>query len=215
MARAKSIGIRETLTSFLPRSRLDALARESGMMRRRRKVDPMAMVWTLALGFGAGGERSLAGHRRVYQRTTGVSVVPSTFYDRFTPGLVRLLRSVVGELCERVAQYEPSHRGVLGKFADVVVADASVVKLHRMLAKRYAGTRTSSRTHAASRGRRPQCFSSAPTATCRPACRMESLTDHGWAPAGSLTLARHRCSPSPGVDPQWAGGAHITNGAGT
>ena len=149
MARAKSIGIRETLTSFLPRSRLEALARESGMMRRRRKVDPMAMVWTLTLGFGAGGERSLAGLRRVYQRTTGVSVVPSTFYDRFTPGLVRLLRSIVGELCEGVAQHEPSHRGVLAKYADVVVADATVVKLHRLLAKRYAGTRTNSQPAAA------------------------------------------------------------------
>ena len=49
-----------------------------------------------------------------------------------------------GELCERVAQYKPSHRGVVAKFADVVVADATVVKLHRMLAKRYAGTRTNS-----------------------------------------------------------------------
>ena len=149
MARAKSIGIRETLTSFLPPTRLEALARESGMMRRRRKVDPMAMVWTLTLGFGAGGERSLAGLRRVYQRTTGVSVVPSTFYDRFTPGLVRLLRSIVGELCEGVAQHEPSHRGVLAKFADVVVADATVIKLHRLLAKRYAGTRTNSQPAAA------------------------------------------------------------------
>ena len=148
MARAESIGIRETLNSFLVRARRGKLARECGMMRRRRKVDPMAMVWTLTLGFGAGGERSLAGLGRVYQRTTGVSMVPSAFYDRFTPGLVRLLRSI-GVLCKRVTQYEPSHRGVLGKFADVVVADASVVKLHRMLAKRYAGTRTNSTPAAA------------------------------------------------------------------
>ena len=91
----------------------------------------------------------MARLRRAYQRTTGVSVVPSTFYDRFTPGLVRLLRSIVGELCERVAQYEPAHRGVLGKFADVVVADATVLKLHRLLAKRYAGTRTNSQPAAA------------------------------------------------------------------
>ena len=120
-----------------------------GAQRSRRKIDPMAMVWTLTLVFGTGGERSLAGLRRVYQRTTRVSVVPSAFYDRFPPGLVRLLRSIVGELCERVAHNEPSHRSVLGKFADFVVADATVVTQHRMLAKRYAGTRTNSTPAAA------------------------------------------------------------------
>jgi len=80
------------LTSLLPRSRLEELARESGMMRRRRKVDPTAMLWTLTLGFGAGSDRSLSGLRRMYQRVTGVSLVPSAFYDRFTLGLVRFLR---------------------------------------------------------------------------------------------------------------------------
>ena len=67
MARDKFIGIRETLTSVLPRAELERLAFESGMVRRRRKVDPSAMVWTLALGFGTGRERTLAGLRRMYQ----------------------------------------------------------------------------------------------------------------------------------------------------
>ena len=52
------------------------------MMRRRRKVDSMAMVWTLILSLGLGAERALAGVRRLYQRTTGAPVVPSTSYAR-------------------------------------------------------------------------------------------------------------------------------------
>ena len=149
MARAKSIGIRETLTSLLPRAELERLAYESGMVRGRRKVDPSAMLWTLALGFGTGGERTLAGLRRMYQRVTGTSLVPSAFYDRFTPELVRFLRRIVGELCGRLSEHEPERRGLLSKFADVVVADATVVKLHRLLAGRYPGTRTNSNPAAA------------------------------------------------------------------
>jgi putative transposase len=149
VARAKSIGIREALTTLLPRSRLEELARESGMLQRRRKVDPTAMVWTLVLGFGAGRERTLAGLRRAYQRATGTSLVPSAFYDRFTVELVRMLRGIVSELCGRLAEHEPRCHGLLAQFADVVVTDASVVKLHHLLAKRYPGTRTNSNPAAA------------------------------------------------------------------
>ena len=149
MARAKSIGIRQALTSVLPPARLEQMARESGMLRRRRKVDPMAMLWTLTLGFGTGGARTLAGPRRAYERVTGVSLVPSAFYDRFTLELVRFLRAVVGELCGRLAEHEPACRGLLSGFADVVVTDASVIKLHRLLDRRFPGTRTNSSPAAA------------------------------------------------------------------
>ena len=149
MARAKSIGIRETLTSLLPRSELERLAYESGMIRRRRKVEPSAMLWTLVLGFATGRERTLAGLCRMYQCATGTSLVPSAFYDRFTPELVRFLRAVVSRLCGQIAEHEPMFRGVLSKFSDVLVTDASVVTLHRLLARRYPGTRTNSNPAAA------------------------------------------------------------------
>ena len=94
VARVKFIGIRETLTSLLPKAEIERLARESGAMRRRRKVDS-AMFWCVVLGFGTGSERTLAGLRRSYERATGKSLVPSSFYDRFTPGLARMFRAVL------------------------------------------------------------------------------------------------------------------------
>lgn len=84
MARAKFIGIRETLTSLLPRAELEHLAYESGMVQRRHKVDPNAVLWALVLVYATGRERTLVGLRRMYQRATGTSLVPSAFYDRFT-----------------------------------------------------------------------------------------------------------------------------------
>ena len=132
MARAKSIGIRKKLTSMLPRGELEALARASGMLQRRRKVEPSAMLWTFVLGFAAGNARALAELRRMYQQATGQSLVPSAFYDRFTPQLVRFLRSVVAMLGNQLVEHGPEYSGLLAKFVDVVVADATVVKLHRL-----------------------------------------------------------------------------------
>ena len=42
------------------------------------------MLWTVLLGFGTGRERPLAGLQRTYERVTGKSLVPSSFYDRFS-----------------------------------------------------------------------------------------------------------------------------------
>jgi hypothetical protein len=67
------------LTSQFPRSEFECLAREDGVIRRRRKGGSSAMVWTLALGFGTGRGRTLAGRRRIYQRAMGMLLVPSAF----------------------------------------------------------------------------------------------------------------------------------------
>ena len=149
MTRAQSIGIRRRLNTLLPPEELQRLARESGMVRRRRKLDPVAMLWTLAFGFDAGRARSLASLRRVYQRVTGTLIAPSSFHARFTPELVRFLRRVLDELIERQSTVVSEAAGLLAPFADVVLADGSVIKLHRLLAGRYPGTRTNSSPAAA------------------------------------------------------------------
>jgi IS4 transposase len=133
----------------MPRAEVERLARESGMVQRRRKVDPVAMLWTVVLGFGTGRERTLAGLRRTYQRVTGRSLVPSSFYDRFTKELARMFKAVLGELMAKLEAIEPRYDGVLEGFRDVLVADATVVKLHALLAGRYPGTRTNSSPAAA------------------------------------------------------------------
>ena len=97
MARPKCIGVRETLTTLLPKAEIERLAHKIGAVRRRRKVDASAMLWSVLLGFGTGRERTLAGVRRTYERVTGKSLVPSLFYDRFTKELARMFRAVLKE----------------------------------------------------------------------------------------------------------------------
>jgi IS4 transposase len=130
------------LTSLIPTQRLNFLARLSGLLRRRRKVDPKALFWTLVLGFGAGHVRSLAGLRRSYQKSTGATLVPSAFYDRLTPSLAVFFRYVVEELLERLSEGEGAFRGLLQPFRDVLVTDSTLVKLHDLLERRFPACRT-------------------------------------------------------------------------
>ena len=141
MARHKCIGIRQALTTLLPKAEVERLAHESGAVRRRRKVDLSAMLWTVLLGFGTGGERTLAGLRRTYERVTGKSLVPWSFYDRFSTELARMLRAVLRELMTKLAANEVRYASVLEGFRDVLVADATVVKLHLVMSASGTGER--------------------------------------------------------------------------
>ena len=107
------------------------------------------MFWCVVLRFGAGAERSLAGLRRSYERSTGKSLVPSSFYDRFSKELARRFRAVLRELMTKLTASEVRYGGVLEGLRDVLVADATVVKLHRLLARRFPGNRKNSSPAAA------------------------------------------------------------------
>ena len=111
MAQHKCIGIRQTLTTLLSKAEIERLAHESGAVRRRRKVDASAMLWTVLLGFGTGRERTLASLPRTYERVTGKSLVPSSFYDRFSKQLARMFRAVLRELMTKLAASEVRYGG--------------------------------------------------------------------------------------------------------
>lgn len=104
MAHAQSIGTRRRLHALLLAEHIERLVTEHALIRRRRKLEPSAMLWTLVLGFGAGRSRSLAALRRTYQLVTGTPLALMSFQGRFTLALVRFLRAVVAELLERVVK---------------------------------------------------------------------------------------------------------------
>ena len=89
--------IAAALTTLLPRKRIRQLAQQSRVVQRRRKLDIVAFVYSLVLGFAAGERRTLSGLRREYLRATGVRLAPSSFYARFTPALTETMRSLMPE----------------------------------------------------------------------------------------------------------------------
>ena len=66
MTRHRAGHIRAALTRALPKRRIRSLARRFGVVRRRRKVDVVALVYSLVLGFDGGERRTLTGLRRAY-----------------------------------------------------------------------------------------------------------------------------------------------------
>ena len=142
MARQKSIGVRERLTSLMPAANVRALAREVGLVERARKVDSVPLLWSLVLGFAVGKERTIAAVRRAYEKATNKTLAPSTFYDRFTPELVRFLQRVLESVLDQVARPTGVARAYLAAFKDVIAIDATVIRLHDLLAGTYRGCRT-------------------------------------------------------------------------
>jgi IS4 transposase len=139
---AQCIRIRDVLTRFLPRHELEELAAEAGVMKRARKVQVHALFWTLVLGFGTGRERTLAALRRAFALATEVRLAPSSFYDRFTPAFQRFIKAAAGRVLARVSETSGRLAGTLASFRDLVIADATVIRLHDLLFKAFPACRT-------------------------------------------------------------------------
>lgn len=142
MARPAALPIRPVLRKLFSHAWIARTARDTGAVVRKRKVDIAAFFWTLVLGFGAGRSRTLASLRRTYEKTTGQTLEESSFYDRFTDGLVRLLKRAVAQALESAVGVGRALRGPLATFRDVVLTDSTVIRLHDLLAKAYPACRT-------------------------------------------------------------------------
>ena len=95
MARGRSSDIRSELRKVLPESVVNALARETGAVLRQRRVRIFDLVWVLVLGFAVGRKRTLAALRRRYERTTGQTIEESSFQNRLSPALAKLLKALL------------------------------------------------------------------------------------------------------------------------
>ncbi len=130
------------LRRLFPTRWLNTTAREVGLVERRRKVAPAAFFWALILGFAVGHCRSIASLRRFYRASTGITLVPSSFYDWFSEATVRFLKRALARTIDRLAEPSGELREHLSRFKDLVVADATVIRLRDALASAYAACRT-------------------------------------------------------------------------
>jgi len=137
VAQRGSDHIQRTLASVLPRRRIGAMARRLGVLQRRRKLDVVALVYTLVLGFSTGNRRTLAGLRRGYFRATGVRLAPSSFHARFTPQLTKLMRALAVGTVRQLAEHRPKLRAVFAPFIEVLAVDSSLLRLHDCLGDTY------------------------------------------------------------------------------
>lgn len=135
--------IEKSLNKLFSPEWITQTAKETGFIIRSRKIDPVIFFWTLILGFGVGMQQSLAKLRRSYETASADSIVPSAFYDRFTPGFVALLKAAVAHaLSQNIAEPTRALSEKLKGFSDLVAADGTILRLHEKLAKQWPACRT-------------------------------------------------------------------------
>jgi hypothetical protein len=111
--------------------------RRLGAIKRQRKTDLPALVQATVAAMSPipGAETSAFVN---YLSITGVPMVPSSFYDRFTPAFAGLMRDLARKSIEMVRAVSPTDAcihdyGVLfERFDDVQAADASAFMLKRL-----------------------------------------------------------------------------------
>lgn len=137
MTRHRASHIRAALTRALPKRRIRSLARHLGVVRRRRKVDVVALVYSLVLGFDSGERRTLTGLRRAYQRATGVRLAPSSFHARFTAELVELMARLANDAMAALSLTSRRGAAVFKPFVEVLAIDSTLIRLHDALEESY------------------------------------------------------------------------------
>ncbi len=142
MARKPKHTVERVLCHLFPTSWLQRHARATGMVQRQRKVDPVSLFWTLVLSFGIGKAHGMASLRRAYEEATGVLLSASSFYDRFNQRLVCFLQHACERALAQVTVKTPVLQDGLSAFLDVLITDATVLRLHDLLKNSYAACRT-------------------------------------------------------------------------
>lgn len=135
--------VERELCNLFPSEWLRNKAKETGLIKRERKIDPVIIFWVLAIGYGTFLQRTLAGLKRNYETASNRILSDSSWYYRFTPELVAFLRECVARGLEYLAQ-EPSRSlsERLSPFKDVLIQDSTIVRLHEKLAKIWPATRS-------------------------------------------------------------------------
>jgi hypothetical protein len=89
--------IETRLTRAFPSERLRKLARATGLVERRRKLDAAALFRWLTLGFAVGEDRSVEALRQSYLQFVGgeLSLTYASLHGWFTPALVTFLREIL------------------------------------------------------------------------------------------------------------------------
>jgi len=144
VARSQATALEDFLHTLIPAHLVRRQARQLDVLQRQRKIDPYALLLSVVFAMAGRGSYSVAAARRSLAVRTGVRVVRSAMFDRFTPEFEKLLDWLLDRLLERAQRREVSPQGMLGGFKDVVIVDGTVVKVPDELASTWPGTRRNS-----------------------------------------------------------------------
>jgi len=135
--------LEDSLREMFPEEWLRQTAKETGLIVRERKIDPVIIFWVLTLSFGVRLQRTLASLKREYEKEANKTLSDSSWYYRFTPELVEFLHQCVIHGIEELAK-DPGRKlsKKLKNFQDILIQDSTIVRLHSSLADKFPAVRT-------------------------------------------------------------------------
>ena len=142
MARHQCTPLRRAMLKTFPKAKLERLARQTGVVQRRRRVEIVALFWVLLLTLETRRKRCIADLRRAYSKATGTTLAASAFYGRLSQNLARLLRLLVDEALKVAMDSACAGQAFLEQIRDVLCVDTTVVRLHDALAGHWPACRT-------------------------------------------------------------------------
>ena len=135
--------IEKDLCKLFPKEWLRNAAKETGLIKRERKIEAFVMLWTLVFSFGVHLPRNLANMKRKYEKASKKEIAESSWYMRFTPELVEFLKVCVTHAIEQLASEQNKVLSEkLAKFKDVLIQDSTIIRLHKSLAKKWPAARS-------------------------------------------------------------------------
>ena len=137
MTRQRESHIRRQITSLISPQLIRRRGRDLGVVQRQRKVDIVAFVYTLILGFATSRRRSLSGLRRAYTLATGTTLASSAFQDRFTPALAELMKQLTETAFQKLSRGSTRMCLALRAFTRVFLVDGSLIRLPDALEDDY------------------------------------------------------------------------------
>ncbi|QDG49784.1 IS4 family transposase [Persicimonas caeni] len=138
MAHGQGTQLRDLLATLIHETLDESLAKALGVVERERKVDIVIFVWSLILGFPTGAKRTLSALRRSFEQASGQRMASSSFYNRFTPQMTKLLEKLVEHVLAVRSGPANSYQGrMIQGFEKLLALDSTVVRLHDMLQTVY------------------------------------------------------------------------------
>ena len=124
---------------FVLNEKADELAKESGFIKRARKVKGSTFIKTLLFAWLPKPDTSVEGIARA-GFTHNLKISAQGVDKRFTPEAGEFLKNVLGAaVSQAIAASEPAAIELFSRFTNIYVADCSTVTLPEQLADRYTG----------------------------------------------------------------------------
>ncbi len=144
MAQTELTALKDLLQTVLSTDAILRKAKACRFVQRRKGLEPIALLMALLFPMAPRQRVSFAQIARTYVAITGVRVTKSAVYQRFQRPLLHLLRWLLRQIIEQSRHQPKKLMGPLSQFKDVLVQDATFIKVHDALSPVFRSPRSKS-----------------------------------------------------------------------